>query len=324
MRMHDRAPAVPFAWGWVAFDLGEARPCAGTYCHYPYEDLPPLPPLDGTLSWLGRPGWPEAPDVAPERRVAQERWSAEAHATVRDLATQAERLGVMLPTAFTRLMAAPELYTRIPEYAGCWFNLEEAQLDPCPGSQDACVVRFLNDQQDCTLWYLYLTRHGAEAVLAVGDPYPNAPSPYLERLVRPNEDAFQQRLTRLYHQAEVYPDFDHDPHPALEASVRADLRRLHVKYRDFTKSENPPILHRKETFVTEDYLGRNKFARLTAQDERLGLLADTVSIGTRERWEQLVACKGLQFAGHRLVRRKSPLQTVSDSSSSIESWQRKS
>lgn len=112
---------------------------------------------------------------------------------------------------------------------------------------------------------------------------------------------------------QVYPDFDHDPHPALEASVRADLRRLHVKYRDFRGSENPPILHRKETFVSEDYPGRDKFARLTAQEERLGLLSDTASIGTRERWEQFTASKNLRFAGHRLVRRKSPLQTASNS-----------
>jgi hypothetical protein len=107
---------------------------------------------------------------------------------MRGLTMQAERLKLTLPTAFTRLMATPELYTRIPEYAGCWFNLEEAQLDPCPGAEDAFVVRFLNDQQDCTLWYLYFTRDGDEAVLAARDPYPAAPSNYLERLVRPDED----------------------------------------------------------------------------------------------------------------------------------------
>lgn len=110
----------------------------------------------------------------------------------------------------------------------------------------------------------------------------------------------------------VYPDFDRAPHPSLEASVRADLRRLDVKYRDFTNSGNPPILHRKETFLTEDYPERDKFARLTAQEERLGLLSDTASIGTRERWQQLIASKGLRFTGHRLVRRNSPLQAASN------------
>jgi hypothetical protein len=29
--MPDRAPSVPFAWGWVGFDLGDARPCDATY-----------------------------------------------------------------------------------------------------------------------------------------------------------------------------------------------------------------------------------------------------------------------------------------------------
>lgn len=209
--MQDPATSVPFAWGWVAFDLGEVRPCDATYCLYPYEDLPPIPTPDGTLGWLGQPGWLELPDDSPDQREARQRRSTKARDQVRDLATQAEQLGLRLPTAFMRLMAAPELYTRIPEYAGCWFNLFEAQLDPCPGSDDAFVVRFLNDQQDCTLWYLYLTRHGAEAVLAVRDPYPDAPSNYLEQLARPDEDGpltDQQRQAVLASTYACAPSFE--------------------------------------------------------------------------------------------------------------------
>jgi DNA phosphorothioation-associated putative methyltransferase len=51
----------------------------------------------------------------------------------------------------------------------------------------------------------------------------------------------------------VYPTFDREPHPALHMSVRADLRRLDIRIRDFRKWQNPPILHRKETFVAADY-----------------------------------------------------------------------
>ena len=102
------------------------------------------------------------------------------------------------------------------------------------------------------------------------------------------------------------------------------LRRLHVKYQEFTGSVNPPIPHRKETFVTENNPGRDKFARLTAQEERLSPLTDNSSIGTKERWEQIVASKGLRFAGHHLVRRKSLVQSVGDPSSSMESCQRTS
>jgi hypothetical protein len=210
LAMPPLTPSVPFAWTWWAFDLGDARPCDGTYCQFPYEQLPPIPPLDGTLSWLGQPDWLE-PDDNPDRQALRERLSSKAHAQVRDLASQAERLGLILPNAFTRLMAAPELYTRIPDYGGCWFNLEEAQIDPCPGSEDGFVVRFLNDQQDCLLWYLYLTREGTEAVLVVGDPYPDGPSPYLERLVRPDEDGpltEKERQAVLAHTSACAPSFE--------------------------------------------------------------------------------------------------------------------
>ncbi len=182
------SPAIPFARAWWACDLGDIRPCDGTYCQFPIETLPPIPTLDGTLSWLGQPGWPEPPSDSPRQRALRERDSVEARNRVRDLATQAERLGLRLPDAFTRLMAAPELLDRVPDYAGCWFSLYVAQLEPCPVSEDAFILRILNDQQDCILWYLYLTRRGAEVVLAAVDPYPDAPSPYLERLVRPDED----------------------------------------------------------------------------------------------------------------------------------------
>ncbi|GLY71338.1 DNA phosphorothioation-associated putative methyltransferase [Amycolatopsis taiwanensis] len=101
-----------------------------------------------------------------------------------------------------------------------------------------------------------------------------------------------------------YPDFDKDPHPALIASLRADLRRLHVKFTDFAGSQNPPILHRKETFVADDYPNRDKFARLTLQEERAGLLDDARMIGTREGWNATLGQAGLRLAGHRVVRAK--------------------
>jgi hypothetical protein len=208
--MQQLTLCVPFAWTWWAFDLGDARPCDATYCQFPYEQLPPIPPLDGTLSWLGQPGWLEPDGDNPDRQALGERLTSEARERVRDLATQAERLGLILPNTFTRLMSMPELYTRIPDYGGCWFNLVDAQLDPCPGTEDGFVVRFLNDQQDCVLWYLYLTRHGAEAVLAVGDPYPDA-NPYLERLVRPDGDGpltDQQRQAVLANTYVCAPSFE--------------------------------------------------------------------------------------------------------------------
>jgi DNA phosphorothioation-associated putative methyltransferase len=109
----------------------------------------------------------------------------------------------------------------------------------------------------------------------------------------------------------VYPDFDRDPHPSLTASVRADLIRLHVRYREFRSWANPPILHRKETFVGPDYPDRDKFARLTAHEEKLGLLSEPLAIGMRDRWTALVAESGHAFRGHRLVRCRPDAVSVS-------------
>jgi DNA phosphorothioation-associated putative methyltransferase len=100
----------------------------------------------------------------------------------------------------------------------------------------------------------------------------------------------------------VYPDFDRDPHPALHASLLVDLRRLHVKYRDFTGSSNPPVLHRKECFVPDHYSGRHKFARLTAQEERAGLLDESAGIGSRVGWQDRLNRMGFRLSGHRLIK----------------------
>ncbi len=67
-----------------------------------------------------------------------------------------------------------------------------------------------------------------------------------------------------------YPRFETDPHPALERSLKIDLRTFRPRIRDYREYSNPPILHRKELFVRLDHSSRPKFARLTAQEERGG------------------------------------------------------
>lgn len=100
----------------------------------------------------------------------------------------------------------------------------------------------------------------------------------------------------------VYPDFDRVAHPVLARSVKLSLRTRQLDVFDYTERANPPILHRKESFVAEDYPGREKFARLTRQEEQKGLLDDTSAIGTRDGWEAALAARGLAIRGHRRVR----------------------
>lgn len=101
----------------------------------------------------------------------------------------------------------------------------------------------------------------------------------------------------------VYPDFDADPHPALQASIQVDLRNRKVTHRHYSDTDNPFILHRKEHFVTTDYPHYQQFAALTRQEEALGLLDQPRSIGTRLAWEQRLAQCNVAFQGHTLVHR---------------------
>ncbi len=101
-----------------------------------------------------------------------------------------------------------------------------------------------------------------------------------------------------------YPDFDTDPHPALQASIQVDLETLEVGYRDYSDSENPPILHRKETFVTPEYPLYEEFAALTRAQVALGLLNHPKGIGTKLGWEQRLQVFGVEVQGHCLIKRE--------------------
>jgi DNA phosphorothioation-associated putative methyltransferase len=100
----------------------------------------------------------------------------------------------------------------------------------------------------------------------------------------------------------VYPEFDSDPHPALLRCVKLSLRTRELECYDYAASDNPPVLHRKETFLHAEHPLHARFARLTRQEERHGLLEDAATIGTRAGWERRLREAGFRLHGHRLVR----------------------
>ena len=100
----------------------------------------------------------------------------------------------------------------------------------------------------------------------------------------------------------AYEDFDRVAHPALRSAVVADLKRLDLHFHEYTSSSNPSVLHRKELFVADDYPARHLFARLTAREERLGLLGDSSTIGTRNGWLAVLSKNGVSIHGHRISR----------------------
>jgi len=103
----------------------------------------------------------------------------------------------------------------------------------------------------------------------------------------------------------VYPDFDTDPHPALLRSIKLSLWTRELDCFDYAKSTDPSILHRKETFLPPGHALATKFAWLTRQQEKHGLLDETATIGTRAGWERRLAERGFTVRGHWLVRRRS-------------------
>ncbi|MGL5065674.1 MAG: DNA phosphorothioation-associated putative methyltransferase, partial [Microcoleus sp.] len=96
-----------------------------------------------------------------------------------------------------------------------------------------------------------------------------------------------------------YPDFDTNPHPVLHTVMHIDLRDLSVSYQDFADAYNPPILVRKEAFVTESYPHYQKFARLTRQEEKLGLL-DRCPVKKYREFLKCLAENCVKIKDHRL------------------------
>jgi DNA phosphorothioation-associated putative methyltransferase len=101
-----------------------------------------------------------------------------------------------------------------------------------------------------------------------------------------------------------YPDFDLDPHPKMQASMQIDLRDLHVRYRDYHNSDNPPVLHYKDAYVLPDYPQYEKFAKLTKQEENWRLLDNMQEISHWQSWQQRLIEYCAELQGHRLIWRK--------------------
>ena len=104
----------------------------------------------------------------------------------------------------------------------------------------------------------------------------------------------------------AFPNFDKEPHPALKTSMAISLRDLHVRYRDYAP-DNPPLLHQKDQTLASDYPGYAKFAKLSQQEQKWGLLDDVKAIFDQRGWEKCLLEHGAELQGHRVVWRKDAL-----------------
>ncbi len=98
----------------------------------------------------------------------------------------------------------------------------------------------------------------------------------------------------------AYPRFFTEAHPALRHAITVDLVTGRARHTDYADNINPPILHRKESFVPADHPRRAEFEALTKAEEKAGLYEDTTTIGFKLNWQRLLAKRRLRIHGHSL------------------------
>jgi DNA phosphorothioation-associated putative methyltransferase len=99
-----------------------------------------------------------------------------------------------------------------------------------------------------------------------------------------------------------YPNFDTVAHPALQWAMLIDLRDLSVKFRDYSHQENLPILHRKETFLSQNHQLYPKFVKFTQAEVAAGLYSETKTIGNQQGWARRLQSCHVEIKGHRIHR----------------------
>lgn len=99
-----------------------------------------------------------------------------------------------------------------------------------------------------------------------------------------------------------YPEFYTDSYPALKQSMNVDLSRLSHKITRYEGSDNPPILHRKETMVLPENDYYEHFISLTQEGENAGLYQNSRLIGFKRSWENLIGRHGYELVDGRLFR----------------------
>lgn len=97
-----------------------------------------------------------------------------------------------------------------------------------------------------------------------------------------------------------YSDFFTDPFPVLMAAFTIDLDSGKARKTDYTKSDNPPILHRKELLLAPGDPKIDQFSNLTNELESLGLYRDSRRIGFRKQWVGRLSAAGVRVKNHRV------------------------
>ena len=98
-----------------------------------------------------------------------------------------------------------------------------------------------------------------------------------------------------------YPDFFENSYPALHQSCSLDLLQNKKRITQYKDSKNPPILHRKETFLAPGHPSIEAFEALTKEGEDAGLYTKSRTIGFREGWLKTIRKAGYELTDGHIV-----------------------
>jgi hypothetical protein len=130
-----------------------------TYQFIPPNALPPVPKGEGPneFAWL---------HAAPEPEAAlgsMEGWKFESRLNA--LTTEANELGLEVPPALRAFMLDPSLHRKVPTSTRCYLSLSTKLISLPDENIPGRLLRFLNDQQCCLLWYVHLLPNGQHKVV---------------------------------------------------------------------------------------------------------------------------------------------------------------
>ena len=115
--------------------------------------------LDGTLDWLR--AYPPLAEMRDER--------SEIDQHLERLLAEVGRRGFSVPPLFSEFMRSQDLRDRVCSCTYCYWDCAETLVAVPP--LDGVLLRFLNDQQWCMLWYLHLRPDGSHQVLVTAYPF---------------------------------------------------------------------------------------------------------------------------------------------------------
>jgi hypothetical protein len=204
----DTTASLPHRWYTAGTNL-EVWGEAGTYKAIPYEALPPLPATsgdEGSFAWLrDAPMSPHAldfGDFGEEGEEFDESKSAAIETRLARIVALATKFGFTVPPTLVAFIGHPELHSRVPSCTACYLDVP-THLVPRPDGKPGVLLRFMNDQQCCLLWYVLLEPGGGHCVVvatpdydddAVGETIEDIAKPKDLAVCAPSFEAFMQRF----------------------------------------------------------------------------------------------------------------------------------